>query len=254
MFGFRHHRRLPRLPQLLGLGMAVSVALAVPLTSTVSAAAATPATSGPALTITEHCPIFEGQQEYGVDVVLSGLPPSTTFIGELHLDGAGFGPSLFTTDATGTFEAIIGSFAPVSLVTGTATWSGGTLTTTLANPCRGTVTTISCAPAAVAGRRPTTCTATVSDPPTSAQQTPTGTVSFSSSAAGAFSPGSCTLAGSGPSASCSVSYTPRSARPGAHNLTASYGGDATHVTSSGSTTVTVTRPAPRPRTCAPRLL
>jgi hypothetical protein len=242
MAEFRHHSSWRRLPQVFSLGVVSLVALAVPFAPT--ATAATAATSGPALTITEHCPIFDGQQEYGVDVVLSGLPPSTTFVGELHLDGSGFGPGSFTTDAAGTFEVLIGSFAPVSLVTGAATWSGGTLTTTLVRPCQGTVTTISCAPAAVAGRRPTTCTATVSDPPTSAQQTPTGSVSFSTTGRGALRPGSCTLAGSGPSASCSVSYTPRSAKPGRHTLTASYAGDGAHTASTGSTVVTIARSGP----------
>ncbi len=241
MSGFRHHARRRRLTQVCCLGVVSVVALAVPLAPTATAAA-TAAPTGPALTITEYCPIFEGQQEYGVDVVLSGLPPSTTFIGELHLDGSGFGPGSFTTDATGSYGVIVGSFAPVQEVGATATWAGGTLTTTLERPCQGTVTTISCAPAAVAGRRPTTCTATVSDPPTSAQQTPTGTVSFTTGGAGAVSPGSCTLAGSGPSASCSVSYTPRSAKPGTHTLTASYQGDDAHTTSSGGTVVTVARP------------
>ena len=88
MSGSRHRSLWRRLPQGLCLGVVSLVALAVPLAPTVTAAAATAAaTSGPALTITEHCPIIDGQQEYGVDVVLSGLPPGTTFIGELHLDG-----------------------------------------------------------------------------------------------------------------------------------------------------------------------
>lgn len=245
MSGFRHHARRRRLTQVCCLGVVSVVALVVPLAPPASAAATptSPAT-GPALTITEHCPIVDGQQEWGVDVLLSGLPPSTTFIGELHLDGTGIGPSSFTTDDAGSFEVVIGSFAPLTLVTGTATWAGGTLTTTLATPCQGTVTTISCAPATVAGRRPTTCTATVSDPPTSAQQTPTGTVTFTTGGAGAVGPGACTLAGSGPSASCSVSYTPRSGKPGTDTLTASYQGDDTHTTSSGSTAVTITRPGP----------
>lgn len=252
MSGFRPHWSWRRLPQVLCLGVVSLVALAVPFAPTATAAPA--ATNGPALTITEHCPIIDGQQEWGVDVVLSGLPPSTTFIGELHVGTAGFGPGPLTTDAAGTFEVLIGSFAPVDQVTGIATWAGGTLTTTLLRPCQGTVTTITCTPAAVHGRRSTTCTATVSDPPTSAQQTPTGTVSFSMRGRDALRPGSCTLAGSGPSASCSVSYTPRSAKPGRHTLTASYGGDDAHLTSTGSTVVTVRRPARRPRTHGPRLL
>src|SRR5207253_2621323 len=84
----------------------------------------------------------------------------------------------------------------------------------------------------------TSCTATVTDVVVGATATtPTGTVSFFADAATtAFA--SCTLSGSGCSASCSVSYPPTTA--GAHAITASYGGDATHEGSSGATAAAVT--------------
>jgi hypothetical protein len=56
-------------------------------------------------------------------------------------------------------------------------------------------------------------------------------------------PNSCTLSGSGSSASCAVTYTPTAISPtppDTHTITASYSGDAKHATSSASTTVTVT--------------
>ena len=55
----------------------------------------------------------------------------------------------------------------------------------------------------------------------------TGIVSFSA-ASGAFNPSSCTLS----SGSCSVTYTPNS--DGTTTITASYGGDSVHATSSGN--------------------
>jgi Bacterial Ig-like domain (group 3)/FG-GAP-like repeat len=103
---------------------------------------------------------------------------------------------------------------------------------------RPTSTSVSCAPSTVTAGSPTTCTATVTDTDTGTS-TPTGTISFSSSGSGSFSATSCTLAGSGNSASCSVTYTPTARGKGTHTITASYGGDATRLSSSGSTTVTV---------------
>src|SRR5439155_6242233 len=67
--------------------------------------------------------------------------------------------------------------------------------------------------------------------------TPPGPLSsYADAATTAFA--SCTLSGTGRSASCSVTYTPTTA--GAHAITASYGGDATHEGSSGVTAAAVT--------------
>jgi Big-like domain-containing protein len=78
------------------------------------------------------------------------------------------------------------------------------------------------------------CTATVSDSSSGTAIAPTGTVTFTSSRHGIFSATTCTLAGSGPSASCSVRYTPL---PGSQTLTASYGGDSIHQPSTGTITL-----------------
>ncbi|HLI61011.1 MAG TPA: S8 family serine peptidase [Solirubrobacteraceae bacterium] len=105
-----------------------------------------------------------------------------------------------------------------------------------------TQTAISCAPAAVTVGQATTCTATVSDGDPNSLVAPTGTVTFASNASGTFaSGGSCTLAaGSSPGqGSCSIGYTPTAVGSGEHQLTAAYGGDAAHVSSSGSSTLAV---------------
>jgi hypothetical protein len=82
-----------------------------------------------------------------------------------------------------------------------------------------------------------TCTATVTD--TSASPTtPTGTVLFSASKIGSFSSTTCTLSGSGKSATCSVSFTPGNVA--AYKLIANYAGDASHLGSSGSKTILAT--------------
>src|SRR5438552_9558478 len=92
-------------------------------------------------------------------------------------------------------------------------------------------------------------TATVTDTTPGVATTPTGTVSFTNSG-GTFSAASCTLSGTGSSASCSVTFTPNAS--GAHTITATYGGDATHDGSSGTTVVTATKhPTTTSVSCTP---
>jgi beta propeller repeat protein len=108
----------------------------------------------------------------------------------------------------------------------------------LAHP---TATSVTCSPNPVAVARQTTCTATVSDQITGTKITPTGTVSFTHTNTGAFTPApSCVLKATAVTgvASCSATYTPL--MTGAHEITASYGGDLSHGTSKGSTTVNAT--------------
>jgi hypothetical protein len=77
------------------------------------------------------------------------------------------------------------------------------------------------------------CTATVSNAGLSSP-TPSGTVTFTSSAHGSFRPSStCTLRGSGASASCSVTYQPVA---GKQTVSAGYGGDADHGSSKSKPT------------------
>jgi hypothetical protein len=67
--------------------------------------------------------------------------------------------------------------------------------------------------------------------------TPSGTISFGDgNAGGTFNPSSCTLS----SGSCTSTYTPATNSPGTVTITASYGGDSSHSTSSGSTPLAIT--------------
>jgi hypothetical protein len=88
-----------------------------------------------------------------------------------------------------------------------------------------TATRLECAPAPVETAHPTTCTATVTGlgPIPSA---PAGAVSFSTTDPGDFSPQSCNLEHPEENrSSCQVTYTPTSATPALHILTASYEGN-----------------------------
>jgi hypothetical protein len=106
---------------------------------------------------------------------------------------------------------------------------------------RSTTTTVECTPPTVPAGVSTTCTATVTDTDTGTPSTPTGTVTFTSSGAGSFSPtASCMLTGGGPTATCSVTYTPGPVgSTETQTITATYGGDPTHLGSSGTTTILV---------------
>jgi hypothetical protein len=108
-----------------------------------------------------------------------------------------------------------------------------------------TVVNVSCTPAEVVltDAQPgsgTDCKARVSDE-TTGFTAPTGTVSFTSSSSGAFSPGSCTLvpSASGAESKCEVHYTPKLGSARSHTITAAYGGDGTHEGSQGTTSVKV---------------
>src|SRR5438093_208426 len=92
---------------------------------------------------------------------------------------------------------------------------------------------------------PSSCTATVTDATPGSATAPTGTVSFSADLAStAFA--SCTLGGASTdpdtgavSTSCAVSYTPTAVGP--HTITASYGGDASHLSSAVTFVATALR-------------
>jgi len=111
---------------------------------------------------------------------------------------------------------------------------------------RATTTTFKCDDATVPVFSSTECTATVKDVSPGTASTPTGDVTWSStpSGGGSFSSTTCTLAGSGGEASCSVTFTPTQLGP--HTITASYGGDETHTGSSGAFVVTAIIPPSTP--------
>ncbi|HEV8340114.1 MAG TPA: PxKF domain-containing protein [bacterium] len=91
---------------------------------------------------------------------------------------------------------------------------------------RSTSTSASCSPSPIFLNGSTTCTATVTDTDTPTFVTPTGTVTWTGGVGGTFSPVSCTLSGSGASATCSVTYTATTV--GVHPIIAMYSGDANH--------------------------
>src|SRR5437867_3157335 len=102
-------------------------------------------------------------------------------------------------------------------------------------------------PAMVPVGSPSSCTATVTDSTPTSASAPSGTVSFSADvSSNAFA--SCTLGGysTNPltmpvSTSCAVSYIPTVVGP--HTITASYGGDASHLGSSGAFVVSALKHA-----------
>ena len=105
-------------------------------------------------------------------------------------------------------------------------------------------TTISCSPSTDPVNAPSTCTVTVTDISPGTPSTPTGTVSVSQSPAtgGTLSNGgTCTLVGSGATATCPITFTPSLGQEGTDTLTATYPGDANHSPSAGTTTVTATQ-------------
>ena len=115
--------------------------------------------------------------------------------------------------------------------------------TTVAVTTRSTSTSVSCSPSTVAVGQTTSCTATVTDIAAGTASTPTGSVSFTSDTAGGSfsSSGSCSLSPTGTAGevSCAVSYTPGQVGSGTHTITANYGGDSAHATSTSAGTVTV---------------
>ena len=140
-----------------------------------------------------------------------------------HLITGSYSGDSAHSGSTGSFNVAVSSTAPPSL--------------------HSTKTLVSCSQGSVLVNTSTTCTAKVTDNSTS-PTVPTGTVTFTTNAAGTFSPASaiCTLvAGNAPKmATCSVSYSPTVS--GKQLITGSYNGDSSHAKSSGGFTVNVRSP------------
>jgi hypothetical protein len=102
--------------------------------------------------------------------------------------------------------------------------------TTVTVNLRTTTTTVACNPTTVSVGQGSLCTATVTDTASGTTSTPTGTATLAPG-------GTCTLGGTGPSATCSVNVTPTAT--GTLTVSANYGGDTTHGPSAGSTSITV---------------
>jgi hypothetical protein len=134
----------------------------------------------------------------------------------------------------------------------------GQVLITYTPPPYSTSTAVSCSPASVAVGQMTTCAATVTATNPNGQTTPFGTVTFASNDAGhdrgGFGGSPCTLSGSGPSSTCSASYTPTAVGTGSHTITAAYSGDSIFLASNDGQgeTVTVTgRPTSTSVSCSP---
>jgi hypothetical protein len=148
------------------------------------------------------------------------------------------------TGKGGTTVTITATYAGDTDHTGSGPSTGFPLTVTKIT----TSTSVTCSPNPDADNSATTCTATVSDNG-GATETPTGTITFSASPAdGTFSATTCNLSGG----SCHVNFTPNTAT--SITITASYGGDGDHLTSSGSTTLSVKRPTSTTLSCVSPVL
>jgi len=182
----------------------------------------------------------------------SVTPTGTITMAQNPLSSGTFTPAATCTLASGTCTV---TYTPnlnfAGTVTITGSYGGDTdhSVSSQSTPVtwgRTTTTAVVCVPNSLPVKVASTCTATVTDTATGAPITPTGTVSFfqSSPALGTFSGGgACTLAGAGASATCSVTFTPGSGQEGAITITASYPGDASHLLSSGSTSITANKRA-----------
>ncbi|MEA2423392.1 MAG: hypothetical protein QOF55_2491 [Thermoleophilaceae bacterium] len=131
----------------------------------------------------------------------------------------------YTPGAVGT-QAVTATYAGDS----THLTSAGSTNVTAVK--RTTSTAVACSPSSVPLFTSSDCTVAVTDTDAGTKSTPTGTVTIASS-------GTCTLSGSGATASCHVAYVPPAV--GANSVNATYNGDALHASSSGSTTVTGTK-------------
>ena len=143
-----------------------------------------------------------------------------TGVGRANLDGLAVEPNLVTGGSGVRAVAVDGLSSVVAPPVPTAAPS---------------TTTVACAPATLTLPGASSCTTTVTD--SAAASPPTGSVTLGSSGAGAFGLGaSCTLAPStGATAMCQRTFAPSLA--GLQTITASYGGDPTHLPSSATTTL-----------------
>lgn len=143
---------------------------------------------------------------------------------------------------------------PISITgdfVGSEYYTGSTSGTSISSSMLGSDTSFSCSPALVLNA-PSTCTATVTDVPGSANIFPGSLVMWTTSGSGAFSgPSVCTLAELTPDSSrCAVIYIPSAL--GTRTIAASYGGDVDHMGSTRSETLSASKRIDSTTvTCAP---
>jgi len=138
-------------------------------------------------------------------------------------------------------SASAGSIKVTAAYSGDSSHAKSSKSATVTISKRTTSTTISPSSASEGGATPTTLTVTVTDKSAGTSKAPTGTVTWTaSSAGGSFTSTTCTLTAiSVTQSQCSVTYTTPSTA-GVVTITAKYGGDPSHVLSSGTSKLTVT--------------
>jgi hypothetical protein len=152
------------------------------------------------------------------------------------LIGNGATSGLFTPTSTGTYywSASYAGDANNNAVRTPCQAAGETLTATP----RATTTDLSCSPAATPVDVETTCTVEVTDVDSGTPSTPSGSVTFETTGLGSFSPSSCSLLGTGATATCKVGFTPAPGSEGQQKITADYLGDSDHLASTGTFALT----------------
>jgi trimeric autotransporter adhesin len=177
------------------------------------------------------------------DTAASPVTPTGTVSFSPDTSGGAFSHSgsctLSPTASTGTSACVV-TYSPGQVGSGTHTITaryGGdsahvtsTGSTTVTVTKRTTRTRVRCT---TIRPRLRSCSALVTDTDSGTRTTPTGTVTFTTtSSISTFTGNPCMLSGSGASARCSVTYRPTI---GTQTITATYNGNSTHATSSGST-------------------
>jgi hypothetical protein len=117
---------------------------------------------------------------------------------------------------------------------GDSAHAASSTTTTDTAAKRADTTGVLCAPAPTMVGVATSCTATVTDTSTGTAITPSGTMTWTSTA-GTFSPTTCGLS----LGVCSTAFTPSAGHVGSETVNTAYGGNTDHLTSSGSTAIGV---------------
>src|SRR5262245_34855472 len=165
-----------------------------------------------------------------VTIIGGGFQPNEQVQLSLHEFPEAYPDITFTAVANQQGNFVATDFAPqlidldrIFTLTAIGQSSGFTAQTAFKDAAKTTSTSVSCSPSSVGIGSSSTCTATVTNTGTG-NNTPDGTVNFTSSGSGTFTaPSSCTLP-SNPGnnlASCSVAYTPSSGA-GTHTITGTY--------------------------------
>ncbi|MBI3174655.1 MAG: right-handed parallel beta-helix repeat-containing protein, partial [Chloroflexi bacterium] len=139
--------------------------------------------------------------------------------------GGGGGGALRTSYMSGSFTG--------------GTGATGKVTITYTTQPKASSATVTCEASTVVYGSSLNCTVTVTA--SSGTTSPLGNVAWTTDGTGTFTGSPCSLAGSGGSSSCSVSYAPGAVGTGSHKLTASYSGNASFLASSGDQTISVTQ-------------